>query len=273
MTSLPSFNLKKSKTDSLFAQALYFNTLKAPSNSQSELIFRLTLTLLADKNSLLLENKYQHLQKLLESATDLCNMSTSCHGIRILIKEFQKEPRILKNHILNLYKVGADVRGDSILKSLLASDQQNKLLQHVGLAYYKKNMLSNEFAEKLVSYLEINFTDHKAWIELASIYEENLDFVKATHCYEEILLLQPNDMRVFVKLGQLYFTQGTTPKLEIAKKYFCFVLTNQQDNLRALHGLKNVLEFTPSGANENKNLQNRKLQKLVQAKLKELDSF
>ena len=273
MTSLTLFDLQKSQNDMSFAKALYFDTLKTPVNCQSELIFRLSLSLFANKNSHLIQNKYQHLQKLLESATDLCNMSTSCHGIRILIKQFQKEPRILKNHILNLYKVGADVRGDSILKSILASDQQNRELQHVGLAYYKKNMLSNEFAEKLISYLEINFTDHKAWIELASLYEENLDFVKATHCYEEILLLQPNDMRIFIKLGQLYFTQGTTPKLEIAKKYFSFVLTNQQDNLRALHGLKNVLEFTPSGSNEKKNSQNKKLQKLVEAKLKELDSF
>ena len=273
MTTLESFSLKKSQTDTSFAQQLYFQTISNPSNCESELVYRLAMTLFANKNPLLMENKYQHLQKILESATDLCHISTSCHAIRVLNNQFKKEPRILRNHVLNLYKVGADTRGDSVLKSLLVSDQQNRSLQHVGLSYYKKNMLPNEYAEKLINYLEANFTDHKAWIELGNIYEENLDFVKATHCYEEILLLQPNDMRIFIKLGQLYFTQGTTPKLEIAKKYFCYVLTNQQDNLRALHGLKNVLEFTPSGGNEKKNSQNRKLKKLVDEKLKEFDAF
>lgn len=273
MSLCEQFSLKKSKTDQSYAQDLYFQILRKPSNSQSELTFRLAITLFANDDAQLKENRYQHFQKLLESCTDLFNTNSSSVLIRVLIKQFEKEPRILKHHILNLYKIGDTVRGDSILKSLLSSDQQNRDLQHIGLAFYKKNMLNNEYVEKLVSYLEGNFTDVDAWIELGNLYEKNLDFDKAVHCYEEVLLLKPNDMRVFMKLGQLYFTQGTAPKLEVAKKYFCFVLTNQQDNLRALHGLKNVLEFTPSGNNPKVNNQNKKLKKLVNKKLKEFDLF
>jgi tetratricopeptide (TPR) repeat protein len=272
MASQP-FNLEKSQTDLSYAEKLYFQTIQQSSNCQSELIYRLALTLFAEGNPLLLDNKYQHLQKLLESANDFYNQNTSTFIMRLLIKQFQNDPKILKHHILNLYKVEANVRGDTMLKNLLGSDLQNRELQHVGLAYYKKNMLQNEYAEQLASYLEKNFTDHNAWVELGNIYEENLDFEKAIHCYEELLLLKPNDMRVFTKLGQLYFTQGTQSKMEIAKKYFCYVLTNQQDNLRALYGLKNVLEFTVETANEKRNSQNRKLKKLVEKKLKELDSF
>ena len=271
--STPSFDLEKSQTTPSYTESLYFKAIQSPSNHQSELIYRLVLTLFAKNNPLVLENKYQHLQKLLESANDLHNLNTSSYIIRALIKHFEKDPRILKHHVLNLYKVGADVRGDSMLKTLLGADQQNRDLQHVGLAYFKKNMLQHEYAKKLADYLEKNFTDVDAWVELGNIYEENLDFDKATHCYEEVLLLKPNDMRVFMKLGQLYFTQGTQSKMEIAKKYFCYVLTIQGDNLRALYGLKNVLEFTVEGANQKRNVQNRKLKKLVEMKIKEFDGF
>jgi tetratricopeptide (TPR) repeat protein len=273
MSLIDQFSLKKTQTDLSYSQNLYFEILRNPTNSQSELVFRLALTLFSEENKHLKENRYQHFQKTLEACTDLFNMSTSSVFIRILIKKFEREPRVLKQHILNLYKIGDDVRGDSILKSLLSSDQQNRDLQHIGLAYYKKNMLNNEYVDKLIEYLEINFTDSKAWIELGNLFERNLDFEKAVKCYEEVLLLNPNDMRLFIKLGQLYFTLGTNAKLEIARKYFCYVLTNQQDNLRALYGLRNVLEFTGNSANPKTNAQNKKLKMLVEKKLKQFDTF
>lgn len=273
MSTLSNFDFKRSESDPKYAQEVYFETIDGKHNCQSELVFRLGVGLFAGGNRHLEANQYQHLHRLLEAASELQNMSVSSRVLHALNRQFQRDPEILRHYILTLYKLGADTHGDSMLKGLLAGDLQNRALQHTGLAYYKKNMLETEYVEELAKYLAKNFTDRAAWVELGNLYEKNLDFERATHCYEEVLLLRPNDLRVFVKLGQLLFTQGSQPKLEIAKKYFCHVLTQRPDDLRALHGLRNVLQFTAKSAHEKKNLQVRKLGKLVDAKLKELDPF
>ena len=271
--ALNQFDLKKSLNDITYTENLYCDVLRTPCNSQSELVMRLAITLFTKNSKLINDNPYQHLKELMDAATDLYNIRTSRKIIAVLNKQFEKNPDVLLKHISNLYKVGANTQADSYLNHLIDGDRQNSALNHLNLAYYKKNMTECEYIDKLVEYLAVNFVDDKVWLELTSYYEKNLDFEKAIFCMEEVLMIRPNDLKIYIKLAELNFTLGSVQKFEISKKYFCYVLTNQEDNLRALYGLQNTLVFTQKMNFDAFSKKDEKLLKLVNKKIMDLDKF
>lgn len=94
---------------------------------------------------------------------------------------------------------------------------------------------------------------------------ELISFERAIYCYEEILLIDPQRFHLYNKLAELHFSVGKVANLNIAKKYFCFLLSINSMALRPLLGLLktcellNVLEKNPINA---------KIVEIVQAKLK-----
>ena len=271
--AINNFDLSKSIKNMNYTEDLYCKVLQTPSNCQSELVLRLAITLFSKNNGLLSENPFQHLNEIMRASSDLYNMSTSRRIIKILNTKFKENPKVFECHIKNLLKASANTQADSFLNHLLEKDLKNEKFNHLKLAYYKKNMTQEEYIDKLIQYLLVNFTDDKVWLELVEMYEVNLDFDKAIFCMEEILLLRPNDARIYIKLAELYFTLGSLPKFEIAKKYFCYVLIHQDDNLRALYGLKNTLEFIEKTSPPKFSGRDKKLLKMVLQKISDLDKF
>lgn len=114
--------------------------------------------------------------------------------------------------------------------------------------------------------LEINGLDPELWIILSKIYESFLNYEYAIHCMEELIIINPENLNYYVKLGELLYSTKTQENLEIAKKYFSFVIL-KESNLRALYGLKQTL-VSLSKLRENKD-ENVLLQKI----LKEINGY
>lgn len=64
--------------------------------------------------------------------------------------------------------------------------------------------------------------DVEAWMELADIYMETLNFHKAVFCYEEVILLNPTDLHYLIKLAEVPLPSSLVelqqPKLSDRKK-------------------------------------------------------
>ena len=105
------------------------------------------------------------------------------------------------------------------------------------LAYKRTKLNSKEYVDALNTYLEENWDDAEAWLELADVYEKKLNFEKAIYCFEELLLLDPKEFSLYQKLAELHFTVGKLDNLKIAKKYFCLLLNINGLALRPLWGL------------------------------------
>ena len=189
-----------------------------------------------------------------------------------LYKKFDDGPTIMTNHLILLYMAGATAQAESVLEKLRSKDMRNLPLAHARLAHFKSLMTRAEYMEELKDHLKMEFMDAEAWLELIELYESNLDFKNAVFCLEEVLLLRSGDIRLYLKLGELYFTLGSPGNWVISKKYFSHVLLQQSDNLRALYGLKNTLKFLIEG-NEKPSKADLKLQKQVLSRLKALDKF
>lgn len=267
-----TFDLKKSQTDETYVENLYCQTLRTPSNYQSELILRLALQLFANDNTLVRTNPYQHLEKMMKESLKMKHLKLTRIAENMLYKNFKEDDKIMVNHLMLLYMAGATTRADAMLEKLKSKDMRSLELAHVKLAYYKSLMTRSEYIEELKEHLQKEFMDADGWLELAQLYEENMDFQNAVFCYEEVLLLKADDIRLYSKLGELYFTLGEAGNWVIAKKYFSHVLLQQADNLRALYGLRNALKFL-NQENEKPSRLDLKLQKQVEKKIKALDRF
>ena len=71
-----------------------------------------------------------------------------------------------------------------------------------------------------------------------------MNYEKALFCFEEVLLIEPDNIANMIRIAELYYTKGRTEEnLTYARKYFCFVLTCDPSNYRALHGLKQTCKI------------------------------
>jgi cytochrome c-type biogenesis protein CcmH/NrfG len=58
--------------------------------------------------------------------------------------------------------------------------------------------------------------------------------------YKRLIILNPRNDHYFVRLGELFYSQGGLQNLRNAKDYFCYVVTRDDTNYRALWCLNRV---------------------------------
>jgi cytochrome c-type biogenesis protein CcmH/NrfG len=74
-------------------------------------------------------------------------------------------------------------------------------------------------------------------MELGDLYAEKSQYLRAIFCYEEVVILSPDNDYYFLRLAELYYTDGGKPNLATAAKYFSYVVSRNPQNHRALWGL------------------------------------
>jgi cytochrome c-type biogenesis protein CcmH/NrfG len=69
------------------------------------------------------------------------------------------------------------------------------------------------------------------------LYAEKSQYLRAIFCYEEVVILSPDNDYYFLRLAELYYTDGGKSNLATAAKYFSYVVSRNPQNHRALWGL------------------------------------
>jgi ER membrane protein complex subunit 2 len=96
------------------------------------------------------------------------------------------------------------------------------------ISLYRNNDLPNDAISMINKYLEINQIDEDAWMELCDIYLSRQNFQKAQYCYEELIVINPQNYQYNIKYAEiLYSQQQSQPSigtLELARKYFSHAL-------------------------------------------------
>jgi ER membrane protein complex subunit 2 len=104
---------------------------------------------------------------------------------------------------------------------------------------------------KLNEYLKENPNDPEAWLELGDLYTERSQYLRALFCYEEVIMLTPENDYYFLRLAELYYTDGGKANLATAVKYFSYVVSRNPKNPRALWGLYRSLWAQKEQLDEN----------------------
>jgi len=168
------------------------------------------------------------------------------HYLRSTVGEDSSSARIQRLVALQKESM-ADYDGAlEIYDTLLHENPANSTCYQRKYAIFKAQVGKEvEAMEALNSYLSIqNQGDAAAWFEMANLCTNVGDYKGATYCYEELVLLQPQDASLHCMLGELYLMMGSSSSLLsnliLARKHIALSLElsgDSSNNLRALYAL------------------------------------
>ncbi|EEB06990.1 TPR repeat protein Oca3/ER membrane protein complex Ecm2 [Schizosaccharomyces japonicus yFS275] len=141
----------------------------------------------------------------------------------ILNDKFYGSPRVKGLYGMFLEATSGEKDAFAYYDRQLKEDPNNVFIKKRRIALLRSCGRTDEFVKELVTYLDIYYNDLEAWAELADVYTETEDYSKAKYCYEEMLLLQPFEPRLFAALGDtlLAISSAQLRELYTALKHYC----------------------------------------------------
>eukprot|EP00919_Chromeraceae_sp_WS-2016_P072751 GHVR01172006.1.p1 GENE.GHVR01172006.1~~GHVR01172006.1.p1 ORF type:complete len:134 (+),score=6.04 GHVR01172006.1:3101-3502(+) len=132
-------------------------------------------------------------------------------------------------------------------------DTRKRMITSAKVCYWiiKREGRIDEYVKKINNYLTDNPNDIEAWLEVGQIFIEKGHHLRALYCFEEIVVLCPENDYYFIKLAELYFTLGGKTNISVAIKYYSYVISKQPKNIRALWGLHRSLLSMGDNLSEN----------------------
>lgn len=91
-----------------------------------------------------------------------------------------------------------------------------------------------DYINELNDYLKFFQADHEAWLELCDAYLNEMEFVKAAFCLEELILMYPHNHVYHQRFADIKYTLG---QYETARSYYAYSLKLNPNNIRSLYGL------------------------------------
>ncbi|CAA18435.2 TPR repeat protein oca3 [Schizosaccharomyces pombe] len=136
---------------------------------------------------------------------------------------FHKSPRVEGLYGMFLEATASEKDAMSYYNSKLSEDPTHTVIYKRKLALLRSMGQTKECIQGLINYLDTFYNDLEAWAELADIYVSVEAFESAIFCYEEMVLLQPFEPRLFARLGDLYFVlaQSNATNYWFSLKHYC----------------------------------------------------
>jgi cytochrome c-type biogenesis protein CcmH/NrfG len=96
---------------------------------------------------------------------------------------------------------------------------------------------ADQCIEMANKYLKLDMGDLDMWQFLTDMYLEKQNYSKAQYCFEEMLMLQPNNFRVNLRFGEILYSVSGLDNLYHARKYFAHACILNDKYPRAFFGL------------------------------------
>ncbi|KAJ3045710.1 ER membrane complex subunit 2 [Rhizophlyctis rosea] len=181
--------------------------------------------------------RFTILEQTFTAALDIGNLPAAKNLFQSISKRFPPETSIRTQRLYGLVK---EAEGDwdeaiRIYEDALKDDETNAPILKRLVAVLTQRNRRPEAIERLATYVDTYMQDADCWSHLATLYlAENL-YEQAAFCYEELLLLKPQNHLYYVRYADVQVTLG---KPEVAVKYYCAALELCRDHVRALYGLR-----------------------------------
>ncbi|KAL1917100.1 uncharacterized protein VTP21DRAFT_5298 [Calcarisporiella thermophila] len=174
-------------------------------------------------------------EQLCIAALDVGDMALADNCLSRLKKRFPRSARVKRLEGMTLEAEGKLEEAQQIYTKILEEDETDSAVLKRGIAI---RIAKGEMAEAIAalnSYLEFYYNDPEAWGELCSLYMREHMYQQASHCAEELILLQPHNHLHHLRHAEIQRTLGN---LDVALKAFCRVVEMCTDHVRALYGMQ-----------------------------------
>ncbi|KAJ1635821.1 hypothetical protein T492DRAFT_964167 [Pavlovales sp. CCMP2436] len=171
------------------------------------------------------------------AALDLSDAALSQRCIDVLAKRFPGSKRVRTLEAMALEAEGKFDEALARYNAILEDDPANTHVMKRRVAVISEMGNSAGAVKALIEYLDLYSSDADSWLELSRLYLGEAQYSKAAYCYEELLLLQPNNHVFHAKYAEVMYTMGGE-HVKTARKYFAHSLNIcPKNNARALYGL------------------------------------
>jgi len=142
---------------------------------------------------------------------------------------------------LTLERAEQWAEAEELYDNILEQDKVNTGAWKRKICIYKAQGDRAKAVTELVAYLTIFASDAEAWLELAELYIILAKFELAKFCYEELILMQPENYLYHLQYAELLCTLGSkrnSLSFELAVYHYTQSLDLKPiGNLRAMFGL------------------------------------
>lgn len=210
----------------------------------NELLLHTGMVLYSKQKDLLGENVYTVLEAIFHAAIENKRWHIARKAEQLLHDVFDKDPKIMRNNYSMSSSLGLKSKALAQFKQLHEENLLDQDTRKRKIALLRSTDNIKDYVNELNNYIDIYPLDKEAWLELADVYMEYLNYEKALYCYEEVLILDPESLNNMMRIGELYYTIGNQPEnLVMARKYFSFILSVDEKNYRASQNLKLVTKI------------------------------
>lgn len=191
------------------------------------------------------------------AALDICRYDLSRLCLTKLYKRFPQSMRVKKLQGIQHEAFGEYDEALTLYEEIEKEDPTNAAARKRKTAVFKAQGQINDAIKSLTEYLKTFMADAEAWMELADLYTEELEYGKAAYCMEELILQQPFNHLFHQRYAEIRYTQGGMENFEHAKQHFAqAVYLSHHSNIRALYGLMLTSNQLVSGKSEKERKKN-----------------
>lgn len=170
-----------------------------------------------------------------------------------LLKRFAQSSRVDRLRGMRCEAQGRFEEALAIYAELLKANPSNMLVMKRKVCVYRVQGRIKEAVEEMHRILKLFASDASTWFELSEVHLSRGEFSEAAHCMEELVMLDPECAHYNARLADIYYSMGTLPELQLAKKHYTLSLVRQNApiNLRALYGLNATLRGLQAAGPQN----------------------
>ena len=171
------------------------------------------------------------------AALDICRYEVAEMCLGKLFGSFPNSFRVRKLEGMKYEALGENDKALKVYESLEKEDPTDSAVKKRKIAIFKIKNRTHAVKE-LTVYLQTFAADQDAWMELADLYIEQMEYGKAAFCIEELILANAFNHVYYQRYAEIKYTQGGEENLKLARQYFAqAVKLSSNSNLRALYGL------------------------------------
>ncbi|GMH40403.1 hypothetical protein BSKO_08307 [Bryopsis sp. KO-2023] len=218
----------------------YLRLVREQKTRESEPVARWGSLLLGKhKRALAEEELWLVYEQVALAAMDCQANSCAASCVNAVCREFP-DTSIRAKRLKGMYFEATDnlERAVRLYDDILRDDPANELALKRKVAVQRTKGDLAGAAQALKSYLECYMVDRDAWEEMADIYLKMQHYKQAAFCYEELIMLAPNNLTYHLRFADVLCTLGGSNNFQTALSHYCHTIEASGGGcVRALFGV------------------------------------
>lgn len=228
-----------SKAPSQTSIRRYLKLVREQRTRESESVAKWGSLLLRKYRRLLAEEELWLVQEQVAmAALDCHSLALAASCMKAISRQFPDSVRAKRLKGMYMEATGNLDLAEAIYDEILASDPSNEMILKRKAMFKKAKGEFSGAIQALKDYVDAYMLDRDAWEELGELYLRQQLLRQAAFCYEELIMLAPNNLTYNLRYADVLYTIGGASNWKMSLSYYSHALElSGGGSVRALFGV------------------------------------